>query len=186
MSNWNPTSIEHAWTFATRQHKGQTYGGHVEGERVECMTHIGAVVMELMWALQDDADADGDLALQCAALHDTIEDTGATFELIHERFGIAVANGVQALSKDATLPTKEAQMADSLWRIRQQPREVWMVKLADRIANLQGPPFYWDNKKIRAYQAEARVILESLGTASEALSQRLAKKIEDYSDFLKA
>ncbi len=187
MSNdlWNPDKLQRAWAFATQRHKGQTYGGLAQGERVEYMTHIGSVVMEVTWALQGDAAADADLALQCAALHDTIEDTSATFEDVEAEFGRDVAQGVLALSKDATLPGKPAQMEDSLRRIRLQPREVWMVKMADRIANLYGPPFYWDNEKILAYQQEARLIHRSLGAASEALATRLAAKIEAYVGFLR-
>jgi len=185
MSTWNPTSVELAWAYATRQHQGQTYGGQAQGEQIPYMTHIGAVVMELMWGLQSDASANADLALQCAALHDTIEDTGASFDDIRQRFGLAVAQGVQALSKYASLPGKPAQMADSLRRIRLQPREVWMVKLADRICNLQAPPFYWNDDKILAYQAEARVILEALGDASAPLAARLGDKIEAYAGFLR-
>lgn len=185
MSTWNPTRIEQAWAYATKQHQGQTYGGQEPGEQVAYMTHIGAVVMELMWALQSEAGADADLALQCAALHDTVEDTGATLDDIRQRFGEAVAHGVGALTKDSSLPGKPAQMADSLRRIRLQPREVWMVKLADRIANLQAPPFYWNDDKIRAYQAEARTILDALGDASAPLAARLGDKIEAYAGFLR-
>lgn len=185
MSPWNPDSLAQAWAFATRQHRGQTYGGQAEGERVEYMSHIGSVVMELAWALQGDATARPDLALRCAVLHDSIEDTGATFDDLSERFGPDVAHGVQALSKDASLPDKAAQMHDSLRRIQLQPREVWMVKLADRIANLYGPPFYWNNQKILAYQEEARLIHRTLGAASPALAARLAEKIEAYPRFLR-
>ena len=186
MKNWNPDHLAGAWAFAARSHKGQTYGGRNEGERVEYMTHIGSVVMEVSWALRLDLTADATLALQCAALHDTIEDTGASFDELAEQFGHAVAEGVLALSKDATLPDKRSQMDDSLRRIRLQPREVWMVKLADRIANLYAPPFYWNNEKILAYQHEARLIHQALGAASETLAARLAQKIEAYPDFLRS
>jgi len=187
MSNnkWDPNELQRAWAFATQRHKGQTYGGQAEGECVEYMTHIGSVVMEVNWALQTDDGIDGDLALQCAALHDSIEDTSATFEELESAFSHAVAQGVLALSKDAALPDKRAQMEDSLRRIRLQPREVWMVKMADRIANLYAPPYYWSNEKIMAYQQEARMIHQALGAASEALAARLAEKIESYSDFLR-
>jgi GTP diphosphokinase / guanosine-3',5'-bis(diphosphate) 3'-diphosphatase len=71
-------------------------------------------------------------------------------------------------------------MADSLRRIKLQPREVWLVKLADRIVNLQPPPEHWQADKIAAYRAEARVILAALGEASPLLAARLAEKIEAY------
>ena len=47
------------------------------------------------------------LAVQCALLHDTIEDTAVTFEEIVDRFGREVAEGVLSLTKDKTLPKSE-------------------------------------------------------------------------------
>jgi len=101
---------------------------------------------------------------------------------VAQEFGAAVADGVRALSKDPALPKPEA-MADSLRRIRQQPVEVWMVKLADRINNLQRPPEYWAAEKIYAYQAEAEKILQALGAASPFLAARLREKIDAYGAF---
>jgi hypothetical protein len=55
-----------------------------------------------------------------------------------------VANGVMALSQDQVtwahvikFKRKWLQLEDSVTRIKLQPMEVWMVKLADRITNLQ-------------------------------------------------
>lgn len=182
---WQPEIVERAWAFATRQHAGQTFGGPGEGERVEYLNHIGSVVMEVMWALGFETTADGNLAVSCAILHDTIEDTGAQYETLVQEFGRAVADGVLALSKDSRLPTKAAQMEDSLARIRYQPKEVWMVKLADRISNLDTPPFYWTNEKIRAYLDEARLIHEALGCASAVLARRLEEKMAAYPRYLR-
>ena len=71
-------------------------------------------------------------------------------------------------------------MTDSLRRILLQPREVWMVKLADRINNLQPPPSHWKDPKIAAYRAEAIQIVEALGPASPYLEGRLRAKIAAY------
>ncbi|MES2040250.1 MAG: HD domain-containing protein [Pseudomonadota bacterium] len=185
MNNWSPDIYEKAWSFSSRQHNGQTYGGKVEGERVEYINHIASVAMEVIWALQSNTTADGALAVQCALLHDTIEDTSASYELLNQEFGLAVADGVQALSKNTSLPTKAEQMRDSLDRIRQQPAEIWMVKMADRITNLYHPPHYWDNEKILAYRDEAQLIHDELLTADFGLAQRLQVKINAYPQFLK-
>jgi (p)ppGpp synthase/HD superfamily hydrolase len=71
-------------------------------------------------------------------------------------------------------------MGDSLRRIREQPYEVWMVKLADRISNLGPPPNYWDRERILRYSEEAIEIHNTLNEASEYLSRRLRRKIADY------
>ena len=75
-----------------------------------------------------------------------MEDTPATFEEISISFGLEVAEGVLALTKNQDLPKSE-QMLDSLSRIKDQPKEVKAVKLADRITNLQEPPKYWNKSK---------------------------------------
>jgi (p)ppGpp synthase/HD superfamily hydrolase len=185
MSNWSPDIFAKAWHFASLHHAGQTYAGPEEGVSFDYLTHVGSVAVELIWALQTTPDADGDLAIQCAVLHDVIEDTDATYDLVAKVFGKTVADGVMALSKNPTLPTKTEQMTDSLRRIREQPREIWMVKMADRIANLDPPPHYWDAAKIEAYRQEAIVIHNALHTANETLANRLYEKIEQYKRFLR-
>ncbi len=182
-TTWSPDVFAKAWHFASLCHAGQTYAGPEEGQSFDYLTHVGSVAVELIWALQTP-NIDGDLAIQCAVLHDVIEDTDTTYDLVAQNFGRAVADGVMALSKDPTLPTKAEQMADSLRRIRQQPREIWMVKMADRIVNLDPPPYYWDDTKIEAYRQEAIVIHDALHAASETLAGRLQKKIKDYQRFL--
>lgn len=185
MSNWNQDLYSKAWDLATKLHHGQTYGGKNEGERIDYINHISSVAMEIIWPLQFDTEADGDLAVQCALLHDVIEDTETTFDIISDLFGNRVASGVLALSKNPELP-KADQLADSLERIKQQPREIWMVKLADRITNLYHPPFYWNNEKILSYQSEATMILNALSSANQHLANRLEFKIDEYSKFLRS
>ena len=176
-NQWSPDLYLAAWNYAAQMHGGQK----VPGADLPYLTHVGAVAMEVMTALAQGSQADDpDLAVRAALLHDVIEDTPATYADVVERFGVAVADGVLALTKDKTLPTKAAQMADSLARIRQQPGEVWMVKLADRITNLQPPPAHWDAAKIVAYRAEAGTILDALGEADGWLAERLRGKIAGY------
>ena len=174
---WSQEKYLAAWLFAAEAHGVQT----VPGTALPYVVHVGAVAMEVTAALVNGSAVDNpDLAVQCALLHDVVEDTPITVAQVAARFGDAVAAGVLALSKDSRLPTKTEQMADSLRRIQQQPREVWMVKLADRTVNLQPPPPHWAAAKVTAYREEARLILAVLGPADAYLAQRLAKKIETY------
>jgi guanosine-3',5'-bis(diphosphate) 3'-pyrophosphohydrolase len=120
--------------------------------------------------------------IQIALLHDILEDTATGFEELRSHFGAPVAEGVAALTKNADLP-KEEQMLDSLLRIKKMPKEVWAVKLADRITNLQMPPAYWDQAKKIKYQQEAQLIWEALQESNPFLAQRLSTLIEDYGKY---
>ncbi|MCP4438916.1 MAG: bifunctional (p)ppGpp synthetase/guanosine-3',5'-bis(diphosphate) 3'-pyrophosphohydrolase [Aureispira sp.] len=184
MNNWSPDIYQKAWYFATLVHEGQTYGSPKKDQRIPYINHIGSVATEVIHALPSTPQEDADLAVQCALLHDTIEDTPITYQDIKEQFGKAVADGVQALTKNEDLPTKQAQMEDSLLRIQQEPKAVWMVKMADRITNLAEPPHYWNTAKREAYQKEAQLIYDALAPANEQLAQRLQDKIKAYSNYV--
>ena len=174
----NQDNITKAWFFASRVHKEQFY----PGEKLPYITHIGNVMMEVM-AVSSRLE-NPELAIMCAILHDTIEDTSTTYADIEKEFGKAVADGVMALTKNETLATKREQMLDSLARIKMQPKEVWVVKMADRVANLGEPPHYWKAEKVKAYRDEAKIILEYLLEANELLAIRLQEKIDNYTKYI--
>ena len=169
-----------AWEFVTLKHLGQTYGGRSADQQIPYISHLASVAAEVASAIAGEPGWDAGLAIQCALLHDVLEDTNATFDEVSGEFGIAVARGVQALSKDARLDTSAQRMQDTLRRIQLEPKEVWAVKLADRIANLYHPPFYWNAEKIAQYKVEARTILDAFGSANPKLAARLAGKIAAY------
>jgi (p)ppGpp synthase/HD superfamily hydrolase len=181
---WSIDDLQDVWHLATRVHDGQKYGGRNDGEQIEYLNHIGGVVFEVLTALMIENDLDGHLALHCALLHDTIEDTTLTYENILNKYGLEVANGVLALTKDPTIEGKRAKMEDSLQRIKVQPKEVWAVKMADRIVNLYAAPYYWNDEKKREYVEEAQLIYNELHPASKYLADRLSRKIRDYELFI--
>ena len=179
MNSWNQDKYIKAWNFASKAHNGQL----VPSSDIPYINHIGLVAMEAMSAIANGGVENPDLLIQCALLHDTVEDTSITYENIENEFGVEVADGVLALSKDLNLPKSE-QMFYSLARIRLQPKEIWMVKLADRITNLQPPPKHWGSEKIKDYQSEALVIMITLGEACPFLAERLEAKISDYGQWI--
>jgi (p)ppGpp synthase/HD superfamily hydrolase len=164
-----------ALDFAARAHHGQA----IPGSDIPYVAHVAQVALETMQALLHTPGLDANLAVQCALLHDTIEDTPATMQQLTQLFGERVATGVLALSKDPALP-KAAQMADSLRRLVAHSPEVRLVKLADRTNNLREPPHYWTIDKKTAYRDEALVILQALGGVSPFMEQRLAEQIAGY------
>jgi guanosine-3',5'-bis(diphosphate) 3'-pyrophosphohydrolase len=175
-STWSQEKYIEALKYAAEVHNGQT----VPGSGLPYVVHVTMVAMEVIAALVHEDDLDGDLAVQCALLHDVIEDAGISYEKLAAEFGTEVAEGVLALSKTDDIESKRDQMQDSLVRIKQQPKEIWMVKLADRITNLQPPPGHWDAEKIERYREEGRVILRELSDACQFLSHRLRGKLRVY------
>jgi (p)ppGpp synthase/HD superfamily hydrolase len=175
--SWSQDAYIAAFRFAAAYHNQQK----LPGTDWPYIVHVGLVCMEVLAAIADDPHVDGDLAVQCALLHDTIEDTDATYEMLRDAFGPHVADGVLALTKNTAL-AGEDRLKDSLRRIRQQPREVWMVKLADRVTNLQNPPADWSETKRKSYLEDARQILDALESASPNLSSRLSEKMAAYLD----
>lgn len=178
MSVWSQEAYLKAMVFSAEAHGNQK----IPGSDLPYLVHISLVSMEVVAALAVEEVYDGDLAVQCAILHDVLEDTSVNYDQVLNVFGEKVANGVQALTKNNIL-SKNDMMIDSLARIRLQSKEVWMVKLADRITNLQSPPKPWTTEKMRSYQQEAKLIHEFLEDGSKLLSDRLMQKNNHYSSY---
>jgi len=177
MNIWNQDLFINAWNFACRAHLGQC----LSGSEIPYINHVGNVSMEAMAVVACQRPvAAPDLMIQCAVLHDVIEDTMETYRSVSEIFGKDVADGVMALTKDESIPDKNGRMADSLDRILMQPAEIGIVKMCDRIVNLQPPPAHWGKDKIRRYNKESEMILEALGSADVFTAGRLKRKISAY------
>lgn len=168
-----------ALRFAAKAHAKQK----VPDSELPYLVHVTEVAFEALGAVDHDPSLDRELVVACALLHDTIEDTGMSMDDIEQSFGRTVAEGVSALSKNPELTSRDA-MEESLERIVLCRKEVWVVKLADRIVNLADPPSYWTNAKRREYQSIAVLIADTLGPASAFLNARIRGKIQDYSRFI--
>lgn len=165
--------------FAGAKHKNQK----VSGTETNYLLHISNVAMEIILAHKMNNNFDINYAVQLALLHDTLEDTETKFEELVGEFGKEVALGVQALTKNENLDSKKEKMIDSLNRINQLEKEVGIVKLADRITNLQEPPEHWKKDKIQNYLKEAKLINEMLNDKNEYLNNRLQTKINKYKKY---
>ncbi|GGE44442.1 HD domain-containing protein [Psychroflexus planctonicus] len=165
--------------FAGIKHKHQK----VPGTEANYLLHISNVTMEVIIANKQNNDFDLNYAVQLALLHDTLEDTDTTFSEIEEIFGKKIALGVNALTKNEDFASKEEKMIDSLNRINALEKEVGIVKLADRITNLQKPPQNWSIQKINNYLSESKLLSEKLKNKNTYLNKRLLDKIQDYQKY---
>jgi len=166
-----------AITFTAKAH-----GAQMTPMGFPYLHHLMTVATHTIVGTRNDGFSikDQENAIIAALLHDTIEDTGIEYHDVKEAFDKTIADAVSALTKNKLVGDKQAQMEDSLSRIKAQPRWVWCVKLSDRITNLTGIPAHWDEAKKQKYLSEARVLWSALHEASPDLSERLLGKIEQY------
>ncbi len=176
---WTPEIYQQAIRFAAIKHRSQK----VQGTMQPYIVHLSNVAMETILAGLKTHGFNFDLAITCALLHDTLEDTSANYNDVLENFGQPVAEGVLALTLNKKIP-REERMKDSLERIHQQPKEIWIVKMSDRITNLQPPPWFWSKRKRMQYKDESLQICEVLKEAGAFSAQRLRTKIEEYERYL--
>lgn len=170
---WDNEKVNEALFFAINAHKkqemyhpdGMPYSAHI----------VGVALTALNFA--ENENVDKELILKVALLHDTIEDTGTTFEELKTKFGEDVANGVLALTKNESLK-KEEQMPECLNRIlKLGSKEVAMVKLADRCFNTRCTVPSWTKEKQEFYKTEAKLICDTLGKFCEPLKNQILKNI---------
>lgn len=177
------TIYQNTIKFAAEKHADQNQV--IPGTDLPYAVHLSNVTMEILIASQKTKEFDTKFAVQVALLHDILEDTETTFDELVEKFDEEIAQAVLALTKNSEIP-KEERMNDSLERIKKLPKEVWAVKLADRITNLQTPPKTWSLEKIKEYQKQASQILNQLSGCNEYLEKRLSERIIKYSKYCTA
>ena len=138
--------------FASEKHTKQT----VSGTKANYLLHISNVAMEILVAYSHSDNFDVNFAIQVAILHNILEDTETNYDEIEIKFGNKIAKAVSALTKNKLILTKSEMINDSLIRINKLEKEVGIVKLADRITNLQAPPKHWNKEKIQKYYNGAK------------------------------
>jgi guanosine-3',5'-bis(diphosphate) 3'-pyrophosphohydrolase len=112
----------------------------------------------LLEAVEVLADGAGILErdlLAAALLHDVVEDTACSLDQVRDRFGPRVAELVDWVTK--TEPRdgdREAARVGYLRRLAAAPREAVLVKLADRLSNVQRLDRHPRPEKRRSYYRE--------------------------------
>lgn len=123
--------IRQAFAFGAEMHDGQF---RHSGEAY--FTHPTAVAHILAEQQMDDA------TIITALLHDTIEDTGATYSDVAKLFGKEIAELVDGVTKLTNLQlssseTKQAENFRKLFMATSRDLRVTLVKLSDRLHNMR-------------------------------------------------
>jgi len=117
--------------------------------------------------------------IAAALLHDVVEDTGVTIDLILEEFGPKVAELVEWLT-DVSKPedgNRAVRKAMDREHIAQAPAEAMTIKLADLISNTRSILEH-DKNFARIYLEEKRLLLEVLGNGDSRLMIEARKYVK--------
>lgn len=144
------TLIDRAWTFAYGAFAaiGKTYGNQ------PYMVHNGSVVRIGMKFGVSDPEI-----VAALILHDVVEDTKVSRELLAALFGERVATLVWAVSQEEGVNRKE-RVKRTYPKIRMTP-DATFVKLCDRIANVE-KGVHEQNRHTEMYRKEQPSFREAL------------------------
>ena len=133
--------IRRAYEFAARAHAGQR---RKNGDPY--VTHvIAAAEITVEMGLDEDS-------IVAALLHDTVEDTPVTHEMIAKQFGTPVADlveGVTKLTRVQLVSKEEAQMESLRKMLMAMSKDirVILIKMADRLHNMRTMQFQSEEKQ---------------------------------------
>lgn len=160
--------LARAYHFAATQHVDQRRRGHAAEPYLNHLTEVAALV-----ALAT-AGADPNLII-AAVLHDTAEDTSATFDEIEERFGLDVASLVAEVTDDKSLP-KQTRKDLQIEHARGASPRAQMLKIADKISNLRSlatsPPEDWSEDRVIEYSLWAAEVVAGCRDANAELAEK--------------
>lgn len=174
--NWNKEIVQETVVYAMEVHKNLTMKGN---ENIPFSGHFVNVMLNALNFVENKKSIDKTLIIQLALLHDSIEDAGLKYEDIKSKFGLDVADGVMALSRNEEIPY-DKQIEDCIVRIKKLRKEVAIVKMADRLFNIRSRAKNWSKEKCDRYKIEAQLICDELGYASKNLKKALQKAINVY------
>jgi (p)ppGpp synthase/HD superfamily hydrolase len=149
--------LARAADYAARRHVAQRR----KGSKAEpYINHL----IEVATLLAETTGGDDVVLLMGGLLHDTLEDTDATYEDLVERFGPGVAALVAEVTDDKSLP-KEERKRLQVETTAKKSRRAKLLKIADKTSNLRGlvlsPPSGWTDQRLRDYVVWAELVVRS-------------------------
>jgi (p)ppGpp synthase/HD superfamily hydrolase len=138
-----------ARAFAKGAHAGQKYGRGLYYSR-----HLSDVERALSRFAQDCEPRTFETLTAAAWLHDTMEDTRVDYTLLYTEFGERIANIVDAVTDRAGRNRAERHEATYPMVRHVGGDEAVLVKLADRIANVEYSIASADDGKLKMYRKE--------------------------------
>src|ERR1039458_9601382 len=142
--------------FAAKKHAGQRRKGAAAEPYINHLLEVAELVASAL------AEPDTNLVI-AALLHDTVEDTGVTKEVLVGTFGSDVADLVMEVTDDKSLPKAERKRLQIVHASQISVR-AQVIKLADKISNvraiLSSPPADWNVQRKREYFEWAKRVVD--------------------------
>lgn len=173
--SWWDAATE-ARLLAEEIHAGQARAG----TELPYFWHLAetAMIVGIFHATGMLSDSEFIIALEGAWLHDSMEDQNYPKAKIANSFGSQQADVVDSLSKRESADENFDAMADSLSRILLVGKIAALVKAADRISNISGPPPpNWRRKKVIAYGQQGLAIAQALSPALPEQARAALEKV---------
>ncbi len=170
--NTNEALIRQAYDYGQTAHEGQV---RTSGEPY--FTHPIEVAALLAEQQLDDA------TIITALLHDTIEDTGSTYNQVEKLFGDEIATLVDGVTKLTNLElssveTKQAENFRKLLMAMSKDLRVLLVKLADRLHNMRTIKYL----ELEKQQRKARETMDIYAPLAGRMGmQSMREELEDIS-----
>jgi GTP diphosphokinase / guanosine-3',5'-bis(diphosphate) 3'-diphosphatase len=165
--------ISKALVFASNAHRGQLR----KDGKTPYINHPIQVMNLLVEEGIDDSE------LLCAALlHDVVEDTDTSTELIEKKFGKRVAELVAEVTDDKFLSQVERKQKQ-LATASQLSYEARLIRLCDKICNvhdmLHAPPRYWETETRMNYVRWGMAVVDAIRGTHEGLERRFDLILRD-------
>lgn len=139
-----------AAVFAAQKHQFQRRAGY---DKLPYMNHL-LKVAEALIRIGEERD---EALLLAAILHDVLEDTDATHEILAGRFGREAADIVLELTDDMNLPYMERKwlQVEKAHLLTEKARKIRLVDKATNIRDILTYPLNWPLEKKEAYLENA-------------------------------
>ena len=152
----NPKTLSKAYTFALKAHQNQ------KRESGDPYLMHPVAVADILTDLKLDS-----ATIATGLLHDTIEDTKATYKIVEKEFGKEVADLVDGVTKITELEGKviENSKAENIRKLilaTSKDIRVLLVKLADRLHNMRTLNSISDNSRRKKISKETMEIYAPL------------------------
>ena len=160
--------------FAAEAHKNQKRKGNSGSPYIN---HL----IETAYLLTKIAKFEDDKLIQAAILHDIIEDTNVTPEILEAEFGKKVVSLVKSVTDDKSLSLEERR-ANQIAYLASASNDTKLIKLADHCSNIISIPPNWSGERIENYRKWSHEVASLCFAVSEDLALEYQKRYKKVTE----